>query len=69
MKKTWKIFGSIALICLILGIALIGAGFFAGGSPVSIEKHGNLAEYTARLQMNWEILGQQFQSFLANLGF
>ena len=39
MKKVWKIFGILALVCLVLGVALTAAGFFAGSSPVTIETH------------------------------
>lgn len=44
--------------CLVLGILAIGAGFFAGSSPVIIQNHGNLAEYMQRLQINLDILRQ-----------
>lgn len=58
MNKAWRIVGGIALGCLVLGIVAIGAGFFAGSSPVIIQSHGNLAQYMERLQINLDILRQ-----------
>lgn len=58
MNKAGRIVGSIALVCLALGILGIGAGFFAGSSPVVLQNHGNLAEYMERLRINWDILRQ-----------
>ena len=55
MKKVWKIFGILALVCLVRGVALTAAGFFAGSSPVTIETHGSLDEYFVRLNTNWQI--------------
>ncbi len=58
MNKAWRIVGGIALVCLVLGVLGVGAGFFAGSSPVVIKSHGNLVEYAQRLQINWDILRQ-----------
>ena len=55
MKKVWKIFGILALVCLVLGVALTAAGFLAGSSPVTIKTHGSLDEYFVRLNTNWQI--------------
>lgn len=56
MSKTWRVVSAAALVCLVIGVLGIGAGFFAGSSPVVIREHGSLTEYFARLQMNWGIL-------------
>lgn len=63
MKKAWKIFCLAALVCLVLGIILIAAGFFMGSSPSVISSHGSLEEYFARLRLN----GQTFVSDLRSL--
>ena len=68
MKKVWKIISIIALVCLLLGIALVAVGFFTGGSPVTIEEHGCMNEYAARLQYNWTLLQQDVQNLLKSLG-
>ena len=56
MKKAWRIVSAVALLCLVIGIAGIGVGFFTGSSPVTIQNHGNLDEYFLRLSANWDIL-------------
>jgi hypothetical protein len=68
MKKVWKIISIIALVCLLLGIVLVAVGFFTGGSPVTIEEHGCMNEYAARLQYNWTLLQQDVQNLLKSLG-
>lgn len=68
MKKVWKIISIVALVCLLLGIALMAVGFFTGGSPVTIEDHGCLNEYAARLQYNWKVLQQDVQNLLQSWG-
>lgn len=55
MKRVWKIFALLALVCLLLGVALTAAGFFAGSSPVSVVNHGCLDEYFVRLETNWQV--------------
>ncbi len=55
MRKVWKIFALLALVCLLLGVALTAAGFFAGSSPVTVMNHGYLDEYFVRLETNWNI--------------
>ena len=56
MRKGWHIVSGIALICVLLGIAGIGVGFFTGSSPADIINHGGLDGYWERLMMNWEII-------------
>lgn len=56
MNKLWHAAGTIALICLIIGILGVGVGFFTGSSPVVIQNHGNLTEYFERLSVNRDIL-------------
>lgn len=63
MKRVWKIFYLLALVCLLLGVALTAAGFFAGSSPVTVANHGALDEYFVRLQYNWQV----FMSDVAGL--
>ena len=58
MKKAWSVVGAVALLCLVIGIAGIGVGFFTGSSPVTIQNHGSLDEYLVRLSVNWNILLQ-----------
>lgn len=55
MKRVWKIFALLALVCLLLAVALTAAGFFAGSSPVTVANHGYLDEYFVRLNTNWNI--------------
>lgn len=55
MHRIWKIFAVLALVCLLLGVALTAAGFFAGSSPVTMINHGYLDEYFVRLHTNWNI--------------
>ena len=52
MKKARKIFVILAIVCFGLGLLLVAVGFFAGGGPVSIQNHGYLTEYMARLKTN-----------------
>lgn len=63
MNKLWRVVSGIVLLCLVAGIVCIGIGFFTGSSPVVIQQHGNLVEYTQRLEMNWAIL----QDYIAQL--
>lgn len=56
MNKLWRVAGTIALICLVVGILGVGVGFFTGSSPVTIQNHGNLNEYIERLSVNRDIL-------------
>ena len=56
MRKGWHIVSGIAMICVLLGIAGIGVGFFTGGSPTAIQNHGGLTGYVERLMMNWDII-------------
>ena len=60
MKKAWKIVGTAAGICLVLGILTICVGFFTGASPSAIQSHGELQEYFSRLSYNAD-------TFLADL--
>ncbi len=62
MKKAWRIFGTAALICLVLGVVLIAAGFFMDSSPLIIREHGSLDEYFVRLATNWKIFTADIQS-------
>jgi hypothetical protein len=68
MRKVWKVVGIVALVCLLLGVALVAAGFFTGGSPVTIQSHGSLNDYSARLQYNWKMLQQDLQNILLSWG-
>lgn len=68
MNKIWRIVSGIALLCLVLGIAGIGIGFFTGSSPVLLQEHGNLTEYVQRLQINWTIFQQDIARLLAVFG-
>ena len=68
MNKIWRVVSSIALLCLVLGVAGIGIGFFTGSSPVLIQEHGNLTEYFQRLQINWTVFQQDIASLLAVFG-
>lgn len=68
MNKIWRIVSAVALLCLVAGIACIGIGFFTGSSPVIIENHGSLTEYTHRLELNRDILQNYFHQFLAFFG-
>lgn len=68
MNKIWRIVSGIALLCLVLGIAGIGIGFFSGSSPVLLQEHGNLTEYIQRLQINWTIFRQNIANLLAVFG-
>jgi len=64
MKKAWKVFAAAAIICLILGILLIGAGFFMGSSPVILGEHGSLDEFFVRLATNWKVLTADIRALL-----
>lgn len=64
MKKAWKIFGAAALICLIIGIGMIAAGFFMGSSPVLLRQRGSLDEYLLRLAANRDIFLTDLRSLL-----
>ena len=64
MNKIWRIISAVVLLCVILGIAGIGVGFFMGSSPVVLQNHGSLTEYFHRLEINSEILAQYVNSFL-----
>ncbi len=68
MNKIWRIVSGIALLCLVLGVACVGIGFFTGSSPVLLQEHGNLTEYTQRLQLNWTIFQQDIAALLALFG-
>lgn len=68
MNKAWRIVSALALLCLVIGIAGIGIGFFTGSSPVIIQNHGSLAEYAQRLEMNWTILQNYITQLLAMFG-
>lgn len=68
MNKIWRIVSGIALLCLVLGIAGIGIGFFTGSSPVLLQEHGNLTEYAQRLQINWTVFRQDIARLLAVFG-
>lgn len=68
MNKAWRIVSGLALLCLVIGIAGIGIGFFTGSSPVIIQNHGSLAEYAQRLEMNWTILQNYITQILAVFG-
>ena len=64
MKKAWKIFGTAALVCLLLGVVLIAAAFFMGSSPVVLREHGSLDEYFVRLATNWKVFNADLHSLL-----
>lgn len=64
MKRLWKIFSVLALVCLLLAVALTAAGFFAGSSPVSVINHGCLDEYFLRLETNRQIFLRDLASLL-----
>jgi hypothetical protein len=68
MNKAWRIISGIALLCLVIGVVCIGVGFFTGSSPVIIQNHGSLTEYTQRLETNWDILQQNLSHILAGFG-
>lgn len=68
MNKAWRIISAIVLLCLVLGIAGIGVGFFMGSSPVILQNHGSLTEYLHRLEINRDILMQSLNDLLAGLG-
>jgi hypothetical protein len=68
MNKAWRIVSGIALLCLVIGVVGIGVGFFTGSSPVVIQSHGSLTEYSQRLQTNWRILQDNFAGLLAAFG-
>ena len=68
MNKIWRIVSAAALLCLVIGIAGIGIGFFTGSSPVILQTHGNLAGYMERLTINREILMQHLSPILAYFG-
>jgi hypothetical protein len=68
MNKAWRIVSGIALLCLVIGVVGIGVGFFTGSSPVVIQSHGSLTEYSQRLQTNWRILQDNLAGLLAALG-
>lgn len=68
MNKIWRIVSTVALLCLVAGIACIGIGFFTGSSPVIIENHGSLTEYVHRLELNRDILQQEVSNISAFLG-
>lgn len=64
MKKAWKIFCAAALVCLVLGVLLIGAGFFMGSSPSVITAHGSLDEYFLRLGANARTFAADLRAFI-----
>jgi len=68
MNKIWRIVSALALLCLVIGIAGIGIGFFTGSSPVTIQNHGSLTEYVHRLELNRDILQQEVSNIFAFLG-
>lgn len=68
MNKAWRVVSGIALVCLVIGIAGLGVGFFTGSSPVAIQNHGNLTEYIQRLEMNRDVLLESLRGFLAGFG-
>ena len=67
MRKLWRIIGTIALLCLVIGIVGVGVGFFTGSSPVIIRNHGSLDGYIERLTVNWNILRQLVEPYLRML--
>ena len=69
MRKAWRIVSAIALVFLVVGIMGVGVGFFTGSSPVVIQNHGNLTEYIRRLQINWGVLQDVWQSVRTYFGF
>ncbi len=69
MHKAWRVVSAIALICLVVGAAGIGVGFFTGSSPVVIQNHGSLTEYMERLSINSDIFRESLRTFLAGFGF
>lgn len=69
MRKAWHIVSGLALMCMLLGVVGVAVGFFTGSSPVALQNHGNLSEYTQRLSLNWSILRHDAAALLAALGF
>ena len=69
MKKLWRITGALILICLLLGIGLLAAGFFTGGSPVTVKNHGCLTEFSQRLAYNRGVLENLLAELVARIGF
>lgn len=65
MRRIWKLFCIAALVCLVLGVALIAAGFFAGSSPVTVQAHGSLDEYLVRLDTNRQIFLRDLAALFA----
>ncbi len=68
MNKIWRVVSALVLLCLVLGIAGIGIGFFTGSSPVTIQNHGSLTEYIHRLELNRDILQNYITQFLGYFG-
>ena len=69
MHKAWRVVSGLALMCMLLGVVGVAVGFFTGSSPVALQNHGNLTEYTQRLSLNWDILRNDVTAFLTALGF
>ena len=68
MKKLWRITGALVLVCLLLGIGLLAAGFFTGASPVTVKNHGCLTEFSQRLSYNRAILEALLAELAARIG-
>lgn len=68
MNKIWRVVSAIVLLCLVVGIAGIGIGFFTGSSPVTIQNHGSLTEYIHRLELNRDILQNYIAQFMGYFG-
>lgn len=45
MKKLWKLFFSLIIICLIIGVALTAASFLTGGSIEALRAHGDIPRF------------------------
>ena len=67
MRKGWRIVSGISLILFLVGVVIIGVGFFTGSSPTALQAHGNLTEYASRLSANWPILKQDLSALRQSL--
>lgn len=45
MSRIWKGFLVIIVICLVLGVCMLGAGFVTGGSLATLQSHGDVPAY------------------------
>lgn len=45
MTRLWKGVLVIIVICAVLGVCMLGAGFATGGSPATLQTHGEVPAY------------------------